>query len=239
MSSSRTQLCRNWSLADASFSVRCDSLPVSGYRRARYVAETESSFYASRRFPTSPLLPHRIYPATFKDTTGTGTGDLQGVLEKIPYLAELGIDAIWISPFYKSPQVSFLRHLTFAYPTLTHALQADLGYDISDYTAVHEPYGSVEDIDKIVSCSSHCSSRFKAHFAHDEQIAEASKHNIKILADLVVNHCSNEHEWFKEARSSRDSPKRDWFIWRDAKIVDGQRECPNNCESSLRVESEK
>ncbi|GAA5871439.1 hypothetical protein JCM16303_000756 [Sporobolomyces ruberrimus] len=137
---------------------------------------------------------YQIYPATFKDTTGNGLGDLKGVLEKISYLASLGVDAIWISPFYKSPQ-------------------ADLGYDISDYTKVHEPYGSVEDIDAI--------------------IAEAGKHEIKILADLVVNHCSTEHEWFKEARSSKDSPKRDWFIWRDARYIDGQREPPCNWRTAF------
>ncbi|GAA5949170.1 hypothetical protein JCM3765_003317 [Sporobolomyces pararoseus] len=137
---------------------------------------------------------YQIYPATFKDTTGNGLGDLQGVLEKIPYLASLGVDAIWISPFFKSPQ-------------------ADLGYDISDYTKVHEPYGSVEDIDKV--------------------IAEAGKHNIKILADLVVNHCSNQHPWFLEACSSRDSPKRDWFIWRDARYIDGKREPPCNWRTAF------
>ncbi|GAA6059558.1 hypothetical protein JCM10212_000614 [Sporobolomyces blumeae] len=132
---------------------------------------------------------YQVYPATFKDSNGDGLGDLQGILSKIPYLASLGIDAIWISPHYKSPQ-------------------KDLGYDISDYRAVHEPYGSVEDVDAI--------------------IAEAKKHGIKILCDLVVNHSSNEHAWFRESRSSRDNPKRDWYIWRDPKIVDGERQPPNN-----------
>ncbi|GAA5840502.1 hypothetical protein JCM5353_006568 [Sporobolomyces roseus] len=138
---------------------------------------------------------YQIYPKTFleKDSS-TGGGNLQGILSKIPYLASLGVDAIWISPFYKSPQ-------------------ADLGYDISDYTSVDPPYGKLEDIDAI--------------------IAESKKHNIKILCDLVVNHCSNEHEWFKEACSSKDSPKRDWFIWRDARMVDGKREPPCNWRAAF------
>jgi len=96
---------------------------------------------------------------------------MKGIASKIEYLASLGVDCVWLSPFFKSPQ-------------------ADLGYDISDYTQVDPPYGTNEDIDEI--------------------IAESKKFGIKILADLVVNHCSDEHEWFKEARASKDSSKRDW-----------------------------
>ncbi|GAA5912257.1 alpha-glucosidase [Sporobolomyces salmoneus] len=138
---------------------------------------------------------YQIYPATFKATTnGAPVGDLRGVVEKIPYLASLGIGILWISPFFQSPQ-------------------ADLGYDISDYTKVHEPYGSVADVDEIIK--------------------EANKYGIKVLADLVVNHSSNEHAWFKESRSSRDNPKRDWYIWRDARYIDGKREPPSNWRTAF------
>jgi oligo-1,6-glucosidase len=134
-------------------------------------------------------IVYQIYPASFFDSNGDGLGDLPGILSKIDYIASLGVTAIWLSPMYKSPQ-------------------KDMGYDISDYRAIHEPYGSMKDMDRLIS--------------------GLHKRGIKILLDLVVNHTSDKHAWFEESRSSRDSAKRDWYFWRDPKYVDGVRKEPNN-----------
>lgn len=131
---------------------------------------------------------YQIYPRSFKDSNGDGIGDLRGILSKLDYLKDLGIDVIWISPFYKSPN-------------------ADNGYDISDYQAIAEEYGTMEDF--------------------DELLKESHKRGMKIIMDLVVNHTSDEHPWFIESASSKNNPKRDWYIWRDGK--DGAE--PNNWES--------
>ena len=137
---------------------------------------------------------YQVYPASFKDSNGDGLGDLQGVIEKVPYIASLGVDAVWLSPCFKSPQ-------------------EDMGYDISDYCDVHPPYGTIADVEKL--------------------IAELKKHNIKLLLDLVVNHTSREHPWFLESASSKDNPKRDWYIWREGKKdpKTGADLPPNNWES--------
>ena len=119
---------------------------------------------------------YQIYPKSFLDTTGTGTGDLRGILEKLPYLQELGIDGIWLSPVCASPQV-------------------DNGYDISDYCAIDPMFGTMEDM--------------------EELIAEGKKRGISIIFDLVLNHCSDQHFWFREALKGRDNPYHDFFIWRD------------------------
>ncbi|GAA5901831.1 hypothetical protein JCM6882_008684 [Rhodosporidiobolus microsporus] len=132
---------------------------------------------------------YQIYPASFKDDNGDGIGDLRGIIGKLDYLASLGIEAIWLSPHYKSPRV-------------------DEGYDISDYKDIHEPFGTVEECQELID---------KAH-----------EKGLKILFDLVVNHCSDQHAWFKESRSSKTNPKRDWFYWKPAKYVDGVRQPPNN-----------
>ncbi|HSH05764.1 MAG TPA: alpha-amylase family glycosyl hydrolase, partial [Anaerolineae bacterium] len=134
---------------------------------------------------------YQIYPRSFQDTTGNGVGDLGGIIKRLDYLNDgtsnsLGIDAIWISPFYPSPM-------------------ADFGYDVSDYVDVHPLFGDLETFDRLV--------------------AEAHKRGIKIIIDYVPNHTSDEHEWFMESRSSRDNPKRAWYIWRDGK-EDGTP--PNN-----------
>jgi len=134
---------------------------------------------------------YQIYPRSFKDTTGNGVGDLRGVIDKLDYLNDgtpesLGIDAIWLSPFYPSPM-------------------ADFGYDVADYCDVDSLFGELATFDKLV--------------------AEAHKRDIKIIIDWVPNHSSDQHPWFIESRSSRDNPKRDWYIWRDPKS-DGSP--PNN-----------
>lgn len=133
---------------------------------------------------------YQIYPRSFQDTTGSGIGDIQGIIDRLDYLNDgtpdsLGIDAIWISPFYPSPM-------------------ADAGYDVADYCDVEPLLGDLETFDRLV--------------------VEAHKRNIKVIVDYVPNHTSDEHPWFIESRSSKDSPKRDWYIWREA---DSYR-LPNN-----------
>jgi oligo-1,6-glucosidase len=136
---------------------------------------------------------YQIYPSSYKDSNGDGIGDIPGIISKLDYLKQLGIDIIWLSPHYKSPQ-------------------HDMGYDISDYKDIHDKYGTVAD----------CEALIKA--VHDR--------DMKIIFDLVVNHTSDEHDWFKESRSSTTNPKRDWYIWRPAKYdEDGNRHPPNNWAS--------
>lgn len=132
---------------------------------------------------------YQIYPVSFKDTTGDGQGDLRGIIEKLDYLQELGVDGIWICPIYASPGY-------------------DNGYDISDYYGIDRKYGTMDDFDELLQ---------KAH-----------ARNIRIIMDLVLNHSSHEHEWFIEASSSKDNPKRDYYIWREPKENGGY---PNNWES--------
>jgi alpha-glucosidase len=119
---------------------------------------------------------YQIYPRSFADGNGDGIGDFLGMIARLDYLHELGVDAIWLSPHYPSP---FL----------------DCGYDISDYTGVGPEYGSLQDFTAFL------------HAAHAR--------GIRVVLDLVLNHTSDQHPWFLESRSSRDNPKRDWFIWRD------------------------
>ncbi|WP_345801399.1 alpha-glucosidase [Microbacterium sp. AZCO] len=121
---------------------------------------------------------YQIYPRSFQDSNGDGIGDLRGVLERIDHLVELGVDVVWFSPIYRSPQ-------------------DDNGYDISDYQDVDPLFGTLDDLDDVVTA------------LHDR--------GIKVVMDLVVNHTSDEHPWFVESRSSRDSPKRDWYWWRPAR----------------------
>ena len=129
---------------------------------------------------------YQIYPRSFCDSNGAGIGDLNGITGKLDYLKELGIDVIWLSPVYKSPN-------------------DDNGYDISDYQAIMDEFGTMEDFDRM--------------------LATAHEKGIKIMMDLVVNHTSDEHKWFIESRKSTDNPYRDYYIWRPAK-EDGS--LPNN-----------
>ncbi|EFX02886.1 maltase [Grosmannia clavigera kw1407] len=136
---------------------------------------------------------YQIYPASFKDSNGDGLGDIPGIPSKVDYLKELGVDIVWVSPMFESPQV-------------------DMGYDISNYEAVYAPYGTLEDMQALIDA---CHER-----------------GMKLILDLVINHTSAEHAWFKESRSSKDNPKRDWYIWKPARYAaDGTRLPPTNWRS--------
>lgn len=138
---------------------------------------------------------YQIYPASFKDSNGDGIGDLPGIISKLDYIRGLGIDVIWISPHFKSPQV-------------------DMGYDISDFEDIHEPYGTREDCERL--------------------IREIHERGMKVIFDLVINHTSDQHPWFLESRSSKDNAKRDWYFWRPPKIDQaGNKYRPNNWRSQF------
>ena len=131
---------------------------------------------------------YQIYPKSFQDTTGSGTGDLKGILQRLDYLKTLGVDLIWLSPVFASPQV-------------------DNGYDISDYQAIDPMYGTLEDMDSLIQ--------------------ETNRRGIGIMLDLVLNHSSDRHRWFREALKSRDNPFHDYYIWRDG----GPDAFPNDMRS--------
>ena len=140
--------------------------------------------------PSSTRSTH----AAFKTRTGTDIGDLNGITERLDYLKELGVDAIWLTPVYPSPQVDF-------------------GYDISDYKNIDPQYGTLADFDRLV--------------------AEADKRHIRVLMDMVMNHTSDQHEWFLQSRSSKDNPYRDWYVWHDGKgeTATSKGAPPNNWQS--------
>ncbi len=129
-------------------------------------------------------VAYQIYPKSFQDTTGSGTGDLQGIIRRLPYLQALGVDVLWLSPVFASPQV-------------------DNGYDVSDYRAIDPMYGSLEDMRVL--------------------IAAGKERGIGIMLDLVLNHSSDQHRWFQEAKQSRDNPYHDYYVWRD-----GEEDRPPN-----------
>jgi alpha-glucosidase len=129
---------------------------------------------------------YQIYPRSFQDSDGDGVGDLRGIEQRLDYLAELGVDALWISPFYPSPM-------------------ADFGYDVADYRDVDPRFGTLADFDRL--------------------LAKAHARSLKVVLDFVPNHSSDRHPWFVESRSSRKSPRRDWYIWRDPAPLGGP---PNN-----------
>ena len=128
---------------------------------------------------------YQIYPRSFADSNNDGIGDLPGILGRLDYLQSLGIDAIWLSPFYPSPD-------------------KDFGYDVSDFTAVDPRFGTLDDFDALV--------------------AATHQSGIRVVLDLVLNHTSDQHAWFQESRRSKDSPRRDWYIWRDQ---------PNNWQAAF------
>ena len=142
-------------------------------------------------------VAYQIYPRSFMDSNGDGIGDLNGITARLDYLKALGIDVIWICPMYKSPN-------------------DDNGYDIADYHAIMEEFGTMADFDRLLH--------------------EVHARGMRLILDLVVNHTSDEHAWFIESRSSKDNPKRDWYVWRDGKGGEGGTtgDEPNNWESIFR-----
>lgn len=133
---------------------------------------------------------YQIYPKSFHDTKGTGMGDLQGIIEKLDYLKELGVDMVWLTPIYRSPQ-------------------HDNGYDISNYYEIEPAYGTMKDVERLIE--------------------ELHDRDMKLMMDIVINHTSTDHEWFRQAKSSKDNPYRDYYIWRDSQ--DGAE--PNNWVSKF------
>ena len=131
---------------------------------------------------------YEVYPRSFQDSDGDGKGDIKGIESRLEYLKTLGIDAIWITPMYPSPQVDF-------------------GYDIADYSTIDPQYGTMGDFDQLLKT--------------------ARAHGIRVIMDIVLNHTSDQHPWFKESSSSKTNPKRDWYIWRDGK----NGSYPNNWQS--------
>ncbi len=136
-------------------------------------------------------IVYQIYPRSYQDSNGDGIGDLPGIESRLDYLVALGVDAIWISPFYPSPM-------------------ADFGYDVADYIGVDPIFGTLADLDKLIEA------------VHAK--------GLKLILDFVPNHSSDQHSWFLESRSSRENPKRDWYLWRDGKADGGY---PNNWMSNF------
>ena len=131
---------------------------------------------------------YQIYPSSFKDTTGNGVGDLNGITSKLPYLKSLGVDIVWLSPIYKSPM-------------------CDMGYDIQDYRQINPDMGTLGDWERMV--------------------ARAHELGLKLVMDLVVNHTSDQHEWFQESKNGgKNGPKRDWYYWKPKNEITGKE--PNN-----------
>ena len=142
---------------------------------------------------------YQIYPRSFAGSSGDGTGDLRGLFSRLPYLADLGIDGLWLSPIFDSPM-------------------RDFGYDVRDYCAIHPLFGSLDDFDELVD---------RSH-----------RLGIRIILDLVFNHTSDEHPWFIESRASKDSPRRDWYLWHGGRRLAGLpwricRRPPNNWRAAF------
>lgn len=133
---------------------------------------------------------YQIWPASYKDSNGDGIGDIPGILTTLDYLKnDLGVDIIWLSPMYDSPQ-------------------KDYGYDISNYQDIYRPFGTMKDMDQLID--------------------ECHKRGMRLILDLVINHTSDQHAWFQESKKDKTNPKAEWYIWKDPKIVNGERQPPNN-----------
>lgn len=152
-----------------------------------------------RRWADGAVVYH-IYPRSFQDSNGDGIGDLPGIIKRLGYIRDIGADAIWLSPFYPSPQ-------------------ADFGYDVADYCAVDPQFGTIEDFKQLLT--------------------QAHEYGLKVMVDLVPNHTSDEHAWFKESRQSRTNPRHNWYVWQDAVTTDisGQPVPPNNWRDALSGDS--
>ena len=144
-------------------------------------------------------MVYQIYPRSFQDSNGDGVGDLPGITSRLDYIKALGVNTIWLSPFYPSPM-------------------ADFGYDVADYCGVDPVFGTMADFDTLLS--------------------ETHRRDMQLIIDLVPNHTSDEHEWFKASRASREGSYADWYVWRDAKQDEsGNRLPPNNWLDVLNGES--
>jgi glycosidase len=148
--------------------------------------------------PSTGILPwwkmttiYQVYPRSFKDSTGNGIGDILGIISKLDYLQDLGVETLWFSPFFTSPQM-------------------DHGYDVSDYRSIAPEYGTMRDCERLMQ--------------------EIHNRGMYVVFDMVLNHTSNQHPWFLQSRSSRDNPKRNWYIWRDGQKPEGKKP-PNNWKS--------
>lgn len=157
---------------------------------------TTAAERASNRLPPADLdwwkrsIVYQIFPASSKNGKTTTDSAISRILSKLDYIQSLNVDAIWLCPTYDGPQV-------------------DMGYDISDFRSVYPRFGTLEDMDRLIS--------------------ECHARDLRILLELVINHTSIKHPWFKESRSSKYNPKRDWYIWQPAKFDDqGNRQPPNN-----------
>ena len=128
-------------------------------------------------------IVYQIYPKSFKDSNNDGIGDIKGIISKLDYLKDLGVDVLWLTPYFKSPM-------------------EDNGYDVADYLQINPMFGTMEDMDLLLS--------------------ECKKRDMYIMMDIVANHTSSEHEWFKQSRSSKDNPYRDYYIWSDEPLYDLQ-----------------
>lgn len=133
---------------------------------------------------------YQIYPRSFQDSNGDGIGDIRGIIQRLPYLEELGVGALWLSPVCRSPQ-------------------DDNGYDISDYQDIDPMFGTLDDMEELIQKAKEC--------------------GIRIIMDLILNHTSDEHRWFREARKSKDNPYHDYYVWRDGK----ESKLPNDMESAF------
>lgn len=136
---------------------------------------------------------YQVYPRSYFDSNGDGIGDLQGIIQKLDYIRDLGFETIWISPFFSSPQ-------------------KDFGYDISNYYSIAPEYGDTADCNQL--------------------IREVHSRKMKIIFDLVMNHTSNEHSWFRESAASGNNAKSDWYVWKDGKGRKKNR-VPNNWKSMV------
>jgi glycosidase len=137
---------------------------------------------------------YQIWPASYKDSNGDGLGDIPGIISTLDYVKDLGVDVIWLSPMYASPQ-------------------KDMGYDISDYEDIYPPYGTMADMDTLIK--------------------EVHARDMKLILDLVINHTSDQHAWFKESRKSKDNDKSDWYIWKPPRYIDGKRQPPTNWKAAF------
>ncbi|KAI4725746.1 alpha-glucosidase [Aureobasidium sp. EXF-10728] len=142
---------------------------------------------------------YQVYPASFKDSNDDGIGDLPGIISKLDYIQDLGVDVVWICPISLACSLLICSHV-WVNP-----------YSSGRHGQVHPPYGTLDDMERLIS---ECHSR-----------------KMRVVLDLVVNHTSDQHDWFRESRSSRDSPKRDWYIWKPATYIDGKRCPPTNWRS--------